>query len=117
MAACQSVFERVMFSKSDEIVYSGIVLRELQIRLEENAYQERRRWLEEEPKFIRVDISNDDKAIARKLESRYNFEISFYDLLHTVLAKQLGAALVTRDEQLLKVARENGVHAAKPEEL
>jgi len=108
---------RVMLSKNDEIIYSGIVLRELQIRLEVQAYQERRRWLEEEPKFIKVDISNEDKAAARKLESRYDFEISFYDLLHTVLAKRFGLVLVTRDEQLLKVARENGVHAFKPEEL
>ena len=113
----KSFFERVMFSKNDEIVYSSIVLRELQLKLEEKAYQERRRWLEEEPKFIKVDISNGDKAAARKLESLYNFEISFYDLLHTVVAKRFGFVLVTRDEQLLRVARENGVHAVKPEEL
>ncbi len=71
-------FGRVLLSKNDEIIYSGTVLRELQIRLEAKAYQEKRRWLEKEPKFIKVDISNEDKAAARKLESRYDFEISFY---------------------------------------
>ncbi|MBI4146546.1 PIN domain-containing protein [Candidatus Woesearchaeota archaeon] len=109
--------ERVLFSKDDALVYSGIVLRELQIKLGEPTYQEKKRWFEEEPKFLKVEVVNEDKIAARKLESHYDFEISFYDLLHTVLAKRLGLALVTRDEQLLKIAKENGVQAAKPEEL
>jgi len=109
--------ERIMFSTNDEVVYSGIVLRELQIKMEEKMYQEKRRWFEEESKFGKIDVLNEDKAAARKLESHYNFEISFYDLVHTVLAKRFGFVLVTRDEQLLKIAREQGVRAHKPEEL
>lgn len=62
-------------------------------------------------------MANDDKVAARKLESHYNFEISFYDLVHIMLAKRLSLVLVTRDEQLLKIAREQGVRAHKPEEL
>ncbi|MCI0612617.1 PIN domain-containing protein [bacterium] len=106
-----------MFSQNDEIVYSGIILRELQIKLGEQVYQEKRRWFEEEPKFSKIEVVNDDKVAARKLESHYNFEISFYDLIHTMLAKRAGLVLVTRDEQLLKIAREQGVRAHKPEEL
>lgn len=109
--------EKVLFSKDDSLVYSGLVLRELQIKLREQAYQEKKRWFEEEPKFLKVEVIGDDKVEARKLESRYDFEISFYDLLHAVLAKRLGLVLVTRDEQLLKIAQEIGVQTAKPEEL
>jgi predicted nucleic acid-binding protein len=113
----KSFIERVMFSANDEIVYSGVILRELQIKLGEQVYQEKRHWFEEELKFSKVDAVNDDKVAARKLESHYNFEISFYDLVHTMLAKRLSLVLVTRDEQLLKIAREQGVRAHKPEEL
>ena len=80
-------FERVMFSKNDEIVYSGIVLRELQIKLGEKIYQEKRHWFEEE--FSKIDVLNDDKVEARKLESQHHFEISFYDLVHTTSAKDV----------------------------
>ena len=109
--------ERVMFSMDDEIVYSGIVLRELQIKLDEAVFEEKRRWFAEESKFVKVEVVNDDKVEARKLESTYEFDISFYDLLHLVLVKRLGLTLVTRDRQLLDVARENGVRADKPEDL
>ena len=63
--------ERVMFSKDDEIVYSGIILRELQIKLG-GLYEEKRRFFEKEPKCIWVDVVNEDKIAAHKLESRYN---------------------------------------------
>ncbi len=113
----KSFFERVMFSENDEIVYSGIVLRELQIQLGDFAYKEKRRILEDEKKFVKVAVLNNDKILARKLESSYQFEISFYDFLHTAIAKRLGLILVTRDKKLLRVAQENGVIAKKPEDL
>ena len=109
--------EKIMFSENDNIVYSGIILRELQIKLGENIYSEKRKFFEEEPKFVKVDVVNEDKGIARKLESQYNFEISFYDLLHLALAKRLALIIVTRDAQLIRIANENGVKAARPEDL
>ncbi len=113
----EEFIERVMFSKDDEIAYSGVILRELQIKLGEKAYQDKKEFLAKEQKFVKVDVLEADKANARKLESRYNFEISFYDLIHIAISKRLRLILVTRDKQLLEVARANGVTAHKPEEL
>lgn len=108
--------ERVMFSEQDEIVYSGIILRELQIKLGDK-YHEKREFLEGEQKFVNVEVLQEDKVFARTLESHYNFEVSFYDVLHLAIAKRLNLVLVTRDAQLLEIAQENGVVSKKPEEL
>ena len=51
------------------------------------------------------------------MEELYEFDISFYDLVHLVIAKRIGATLVTRDRKLIEVAREQGVLAIRPEEL
>ncbi len=58
--------ERLMLSENDRIIYSGIVLRELQIKLGQHIYKEKRK-LFEEAKFIKIDIIPDDKILARKL--------------------------------------------------
>lgn len=109
--------EKIMFSDANEIIYSGIILRELQIKLGEQAYCEKREFFVQEQKFIKVDVLNEDKVMARQLESKYNFNISFYDLVHLSIAKRLGLILVTRDTQLIRVAQENNVIAGRPEEL
>lgn len=111
----EDFIKQVVFSENNRIVYSGIVLRELQIKLG-NYYEEKRRFFDE-TKFIKIDTIPDDKILARKLESKYNFEISFYDLLHLTLAKRLNLVLVTRDRQLISIATENNVTAIMPEQL
>ncbi len=99
-----------------EIAYSGIVLRELEINLEKNDFQRRKKFLEESI-FKKILVIEEDKQKARKLESMYGFTISFYDLVHMFTTKRIGAILITRDKQLLRVAKENGVSVKKPEEL
>ncbi len=108
--------EKIVFSETDHVVYSGIVLRELQILLG-SAYDEKRKWFENETKFVKVDVLQADKEQARKWESAYFFEISFYDLLHLAVCKRLDLHLVTRDNYLTNIARENKVLVSKPEEL
>lgn len=99
-----------------EIIYSGIVLRELEINLNRNEFYNRKQFLERS-NFQRVSTIEEDKQKARKLESFYEFTISFYDLVHIMIAKRIGAILITRDRQLLKVAEENGIIARKPENI
>jgi len=109
--------ERVMFSKDDEIIYSDIVLREIRLKLGEYESNKVEKFFSKEPKCVKVDLTNEDKAIARQLESQYQFEISFYDLVHMVLCKRFDCILVTRDKQLIDISRENGISAYKPENI
>lgn len=112
----QDFIERVMFSNDKIIIYSGVILRELQIKLSEKEYNKKRDFFENEPKLIKVEVLQEDKINARKLESKYNFEISFYDLIHISIVKRLNIILVTRDKQLINIAKENNVCAKRPEE-
>lgn len=107
----------VILSENKEILFSSVVLRELQINLLPEDYRERENYLYRNPKFSDVAILQEDKAEARKLESKYNFDISFYDLVHLVVSKRLNAILLTRDRKLLEIARDNDVDARKPEDL
>lgn len=109
--------EKVTFSEDDEIIYSGIILRELQIKLSKTEYEEKRKFFSDEYKFVKVDVLQEDKINARKFESAYNFEISFYDLIHLMICKRLKLILITRDRHLISIAKENKIPAYLPEEL
>ena len=113
----EDFLDKVMFSESNIIIYSDIVLKELQIILSEKEYKEARKFLENEFKFQWVKILIEDRNEARKLESKYNFEISFYDLIHIAISKRLSFILITRDKQLIDIAKENNIEVKKPEEL
>ena len=107
---------KIISSESDELFCSGIVLRELQLKLSPQEYAYAIDSIEEIDRFNRVEVIEEDKKNARKLESRYNFEISFYDLIHLVISKRLSLVLITRDTGLIKAAKQNGVDARTPEE-
>jgi predicted nucleic acid-binding protein len=109
----QEFLRQMLFSRH-QIVYSGVVLRELQIKLAEN-YQKARLYIEG-LRLMKIDMTDDDKIMARGLESQYGFEISFYDLMHITLCKRHNCILITRDKQMTEIARENGVLVCKPEE-
>lgn len=109
--------ERVLLSGENNILYSGIVLRELQIKLSGADYESKRRFFAGEARFVKIEVLNEDKISARQLESDHNFEISFYDFLHIVLAKRMNSILVTRDKKLIHIAVLNGVVSKRPEEL
>jgi len=104
--------DKVGSSNEKHIVYSGFVLRELEIKLEPLTYAEKRKYLS---RFEMVDVNEEDKINARKLESHYNFDIGFYDLLHLSLCKRLGLILITRDAALMIIAKEQNVAVSKPE--
>ena len=106
---------RNFLKKKKKVFYSGVVLRELQLNLDSVMYKQIRQELSKT--FVRVDATLDDRAYARKLESFYCYAISFYDLVHLAIAKRIDAVLVSRDRQLLEIAKEQGVLAGRPEEL
>jgi predicted nucleic acid-binding protein len=52
---------------------------------------------------------------ARHIESEERFNISFYDILHMLIAEKEEAMLITRDRKLLELAQKHHILAATPE--
>lgn len=108
---------RVIFSDDKEIFYSDCILREIKCILNnDKLYKEKYFFLKEEPKFKCIKSIAEDKILARKLESKSGFEISFYDCLHIAICKRTGSILVTRDYNLIEFAKDY-IEVQKPENL
>ena len=108
--------EEIIFSKNDEIVYTGFVLKELKYKLDGDTFNEKLLFLKSEEKFKFIKATEEDYSFARKLESESHYEISFFDCLHISVCKRLNFILVTRDEQLINFAK-NHIEVNKPENL
>ncbi len=109
--------EKVMFSKNEEIIYSGLILREIKFKIgNEDILKEKLLFLKEEYKFRFVEVTEEDYSFARKLESELKYELSFYDCLHIAICKRLNFILVTRDKDLIKIAKRY-ISVEKPENL
>lgn len=108
---------KIMFLEDEEIIYTGLILREIQFKIgDETLFKEKNEFLKEEPKFRFIEVTEEDYSAARKLESDSGFEISFYDCIHTAICKRLDFVLVTRDNKLIDFAKEY-ITVKKPEEL
>ncbi len=111
------IFMKKAIKEKAIIFYSDIVLRELQIKQSDEEYIKSKFYILLTPVTRQLNQSIEDRNKARELESKYHFEISFYDLVHLIIAKKVGAILITRDRKLLSIALENDVIAKRPEEL
>ncbi|MDI6737115.1 MAG: type II toxin-antitoxin system VapC family toxin [Nanoarchaeota archaeon] len=100
----------------DRIYYSGFVLRELQFVLSADKFNKCRLAIIARLNFRRLFLSDREMAIARCIETEINYEISFYDIIHMLLAKQADAILITRDRKLIKLALRYGIDAKLPED-
>ena len=109
--------EKVIFSKNSEIIYSGIVIKEIKFKLkDEEKLKEKLSFLEKENRFKFIEVTEKDYSFAKKLESELMYGLSFYDCLHIAICKRLNFILVTRDKYLIKIAKKH-IIAGKPEEL
>lgn len=109
--------EKVIFSEDEEIIYSGLILKEIKFKLNnENLFKEKFEFFKKEEKFRFVKVIEGDYEFARKLESELKYELSFYDCLHIAICKRSNFVLVTRDENLIKFARKF-ILVEKPENL
>lgn len=100
---------------NNEIIVSPNVLKELSFKAE-NIFKIIKRFFEDEKYIKMIELIEEDKIFARKLESKSYFEISFYDCLHIAICKRLNLILVTRDNLLIDFAKEY-IKVEKPENL
>ena len=113
----QDFIDKVLSLDCNEIVYSGFVLKEIKLRLgDEMLFNEKTALLKGDERFKFIEAGGEDYSFARKLETEFDFELSFYDCLHIALCKRLNLILVTRDTALIERARKF-VPASKLETL
>lgn len=99
------------------ICYSGFVLKELRFVLQnESLYGEKVCFFKKEPNVFFLQASKKDYDFARKLELETNFKLSFFDYLHIALAKNNNLVLITRDKDMMSIAKLY-IIVKKPEEL
>lgn len=108
-------FEKIE-NENSMIYYSGFLLKELIFLLSTEEYLQKRELFDSSPNFKKAVLSKEEYELAGKI-SRENNEISFYDVLHMLLAKKTNSILVTRDKILSKLAKDYLVRVNKPEEL
>ncbi|MEK6873236.1 MAG: PIN domain-containing protein [Nanoarchaeota archaeon] len=103
--------------KKEIIYYSGFILKELSFILNKREFVEKKVLFEGSPNFKRVILSDKELSEARKIEEEVNFEVSFYDIIHMILARKTNSILVTRDKRLMKISKKYNVNVKLPEEL
>ncbi len=113
-------FAKEFFEKAEDensiIYYSGFLLKELMFLLSTEEYLNKRELFESSPSFKKVMLSSEEYDLARKIKNE-NSQISFYDIVHMLLAKKTGSILITRDKLLIEIAKLFSVEARKPEEI
>jgi len=97
------------------ILFSSLILKELQYKLTPEQFKEKSELLKST--YQKVDVLEEDYSNARKLESKSGFDIGFYDCLHIAVCKRLNLVLVTRDRLMLDFAKSEGLKCGKPEEF
>jgi len=98
------------------IYYSGFLLKELMFLLSTDEYLNKRELFDSSPNFKKVIFTKEEYSLADKIKKR-NEQLSFYDIIHMLLAKKTNSILVTRDKLLISLAKDYQVIAKKPEEL
>ncbi|MEA3515383.1 MAG: PIN domain-containing protein [Nanoarchaeota archaeon] len=109
------------FEKSDHdnsiIHYSGFLLRELEFILGSQEFNQQHKLFRQSPNFERIFMSCSEYYQAQNIESELNYGISFFDVIHMLLAKKSDSILITRDNGLLYTAGKYSVITKRPEEL
>lgn len=112
-------FAKEFFEKAENecsiIYYSGFLLKELMFILSTEEYLDKRDLFESSPNFKKVLLSKEEFDLARKIKNE--IQISFYDVIHLLLAKKTGSIFITRDKLLIEFAKNINVETKKPEEI
>ncbi|MBU1198833.1 MAG: PIN domain-containing protein [Nanoarchaeota archaeon] len=112
----EEFIKKIMFSRNQEITYSGIVIKEIIFNVNKNLFEQNSYFFEKEPNIRFVKVTPEDKNFAREIESKFDYEISYYDCIHIALCKRFNMILVTRDKKLINLAKKI-IKVKKPEQL
>lgn len=110
----KNFFEKIE-SENSIIYYSGYLLKELMFVFDENKFIDKLELFNFSPNFRRVNLTKEAYETAKRIKKE-NKEISFYDIIHMLLAKQTNSILITRDKALIKLAKEYQIIVKRPEE-
>jgi len=110
----EEFFEKVE-NENSIIYYSGYLLKELLFTSDENKFIEKLELFNYSSNYQRIDLTKEEFEYAKKLKDA-NFELSFFDIIHALLASKTNSILITRDKGLLEFAKTIHVIAKKPEE-
>lgn len=100
---------------NNKILVSTIVLKELSFKVE-SQFPKILDFLKNSDYIEIIKTTTEDYDFARNLENTEKVKLSFYDYLHIAIAKRLSLHLITRDKDLIVVAKEY-VKVNKPEDL
>ncbi len=103
--------------REDTIYYSGFILKEIMYLLSENEFKQKREMFSSNPRFIKEILTSEEYEEAREIEIKIKNEISFYDIIHLLLARKTKSILITRDKKLIETSKSLGVEVKKPEEI
>ncbi|MBI4116542.1 PIN domain-containing protein [Candidatus Pacearchaeota archaeon] len=103
--------------KDSVVYYSGFVLEELMNILSKEKFESERVLFEFSPNFKKAFLSEDELQKARQIEKDTENKISFFDIIHMLLAKKTNSVLITRDRKLIQISERYGIEAKRPEEL
>jgi predicted nucleic acid-binding protein len=97
--------------------YSGFILNELKFILSEKEFENKKALFGNIPSFKKIGLERNELDEARKIEDETKFEVSFYDIIHMILARKTNSILITRDKRLMKIAKKYNVTVSLPEEI
>lgn len=108
-------FEKVE-NENSTIYYSGFLLKEILFVFDEKQFIDKLELFNYSPNFKRVSLTKQEYEEAKKIK-RKNSEISLYDIIHMLLAKQTDSILITRDKLLIQLSKKYSIVAKMPEEI
>ena len=104
-------------NNNSTIYYSGFILKEMLFILGEKEYLQKRFALEDAKNFKKIELTKDEFKLAQRIKEKSTDNLSFFDIIHLLLAKKTNSTLITRDNLILENAKEFSVNATKPEEV
>ena len=109
-------FERVKH-ENYIIYYSGYLLKEIMFAFDENEFVDKLILFNDSSEFDRINLTKEEYQEAQKIKNSIISDLSFFDIIHAILAKKTNSILVTRDKDLIEFAKNRDIQVKKPEDI
>ena len=102
--------------QGDLIYYSGYLLKELSFVLGDSLFVENIPFYLYSGNFVKVKFTRDEYEIVKEIYST-NIGVSFFDVVHMLLARKNKSTLITRDRELMELCEKFNVLTKTPEQI